>query len=277
MLELIERAWRLVATALCFTIFGLGGVVLPCVIYPPLILLVRHREQRRSLIRSIIHRSFQAFVALMKALGVVSYEVRGRERLQRRGLLVLANHPSLIDVVFLMSFIKQADCIVKAGLLRNPFTRGPVAAAGFVVNDSGEQLIEDCIASVHSGSNLIIFPEGTRTPLSGAGRLQRGAANVAIRGQIDITPVRIRSSEPLLTKGSSWWRVPARRPHFTISIDTDIAISDYRPQPGHEALAVRQLTDHLMVQLLGDPSLANPGTRDQGTDYFSPDARRHTT
>lgn len=277
MAELLDRTWRLLATGLCFVVFGLGGVLLSCVIYPALVLLVRPRQRRETLIRALIRASFKHFVALMKGLGVLSYDVRGRDRLERRGLLVLANHPTLIDVVFLIAFIEYADCIVKAELLRNPFTRGPVSAAGFVINDAGEQLVEDCIESVRMGNNLIIFPEGTRTPLSGSVRLQRGAANVAIRGGIDITPVRIHSSAPLLTKGCPWWRVPLRRPHFTIEVGEDLAVSHHLPAIGKEALAVRQLTDYLMVQLLGDASRANPGARDQGTDYFGSDARGHST
>lgn len=46
--------------------------------------------------------------------------------LERQGLLILANHPTLIDTVFLMAFVKHADCIVNNNLWRNPFTGGPV-------------------------------------------------------------------------------------------------------------------------------------------------------
>lgn len=272
----LERGWRLLATACCFAVFGAGGLMLSCVVHPLFMVLTRCPQRRQVLVRATIHRGFKGFVALMKGLGVLSFEVHGLQRLQRSGQLILANHPTLVDVVFLISFVKDADCIVKAALLHNPFTRGPVSAAGFVINDSGEQLVDDCIESIRSGGNLVIFPEGTRTPLQGPVRLQRGAANVAIRGQLDITPVRIHSTEPLLTKGSPWWRVPARRPHITISVGEDIAIADHLPAAGKEALAVRQLNDYLMEQLLGNPSPAFTHTRDQRTDHFGADSRGHS-
>ncbi|WP_368408596.1 lysophospholipid acyltransferase family protein [Caldimonas mangrovi] len=206
---------------------------------------VRQRERRAALARGLIHRSFAAFIGMMKALGVLSYEVRGSEKLHRRGLLVLANHPSLIDVVFLVSLIRHPDCVVKASLIRNPFTRGPVQTADFICNDSGAGLLEDCIASVRSGSNLVIFPEGTRTPPSGALHLQRGAANVAIRGRIDVTPVLIRCHPPTLTKGEKWYRVPPQRVHFVIEVQDDIAVQAFVDAAPSEALAARRLTDHL--------------------------------
>ncbi|ODS60382.1 MAG: acyltransferase [Acidovorax sp. SCN 68-22] len=244
MVEKLDRCWRIGATGLCFSVFGTGGLLLWVTVFPLLQLMVRERRQRARLARRIIRRGFCLFVALMRGSGVLSYEVRGAERLERRSLLVLANHPSLVDVVFLMALIEGADCIVKGALAGNPFTRGPVRAAGFVCNDTGDTLIDDCLASLREGGSLIIFPEGTRTPRSGSPKLQRGAARVAVRGGIDVTPVRIRVSPPTLGKGEPWWRVPARRPHFIFEVGPDIPVQPF-VDGALEALAVRRLTDHL--------------------------------
>lgn len=182
----------------------------------------------------------------MHRLGVLSYELHGIERLDRRGLLVLANHPTLIDVVFLVSLIPQADCIVKSRLLANPFTRGPVRATGYVCNDSGAGLVEDCIRTVHSGRNLVIFPEGTRTPRGQAlGPLQRGAANIAVRGGIDVTPVLVTCQPRTLGKGEKWYRVPSRRFHVRIEVLPDIPVAPFLDGAAAEALAARRLTESL--------------------------------
>lgn len=258
MAEGVGRQWRVLATALCFAVFGLGGLVVRCLVYPALLLAVRDPLRRQVLSQAVIHRGFRWFVALMRAVGVLSYEVRGAERLRRRGLLILANHPSLIDVVFLISLVRHADCIVKAELARNPFTRGPVAAAGFITNSgSGADLLAGCLRSLRAGNNLIIFPEGTRTPLQGRARLQRGAAHVAVKGSVAITPVHIHSSLPMLTKGTPWWRVPQRRPHFTIEVREDIAVDPFRCAAPSDALAARRVTEHLSEQLFKEPSRAS--------------------
>ena len=257
MRDAFNRAWRVLATGFCFAVFGLGGVFVRCVVYPVLLLCVRQPERRQVLSQAIIHQSFRMFVALMRGVGVLSYEVHGMDRLQRRGLLILANHPSLIDVVFLISFVRHADCIVKAGLARNPFTRGPIQAAGFIANNGGAELLHDCLESLQAGNNLIIFPEGTRTPLQGSVKLQRGAAHVAVKGRIDITPVHIHSSLPMLTKGTPWWRVPLRKPHFTIQIREDIGVNEFCVAAGSESLAARHVTDYLSEQLFREPSRAS--------------------
>lgn len=245
MVERLDRYWRVCATGLCFSTFGLGGLLMRVLAFPLLQLLVRHEGRRTLVAKSVIHHAFRLFVALMVFVGVLSYETRGLEKLRRRGLLVLANHPSLIDVVFLIAFVERADCIVKGALARNPFTRGPVRAAGFVCNDGGPGLVADCVASVKAGNNLLIFPEGTRTPLHGRPLLQRGAANVAVRGRLDITPVRIRCTPPVLTKGAKWYRVPERRAHFVIDVGDDIPIREFIGNEPREALAARHLTDYL--------------------------------
>jgi 1-acyl-sn-glycerol-3-phosphate acyltransferase len=245
MADRLDYCWRVCATALCFSSFGLGGLLLRVLVFPVLNLVVRQEHRRAQLARWLIHHLFRGFVLLMRSLGVISYEAHGLHKLQRRGLLILANHPSLIDVVLLMAFVKHADCIVKASLANNPFTRGPVLAAGFVFNDSGAEMVEDCIASLRAGSNLIIFPEGTRTPRTGPVRLQRGAANVAVRGSLDITPVRMRVTPPTLGKGDKWWHVPRQRAHFMIDVGDDIPVEPFLRSCGHVPLAVRHLTQHM--------------------------------
>jgi len=245
MIDRLDRGWRVVATGLCFASFGFGGLVLRLVVFPLLAALVRDPRRRAWRARRLIRRSFRLFIAMMSGLGVLSYEIRGAERLRRRGLLVLANHPTLVDVVFLMAFIDRADCIVKGALAMNPFTRGPVRAARFVCNDSGEELLEGCMASLRDGGNLIVFPEGTRTPRQGRPRLQRGAAHVAVRAGVNVTPVHIRVEPLTLGKGEPWWRVPPRRPHFVFEVGADIPVRPFVDDAGTESLSVRRLTDHL--------------------------------
>ncbi len=246
MIATIDRGWRLVGTAFSFVCFGLGALLLRTMCFPLLGLLVQDAHSRTRLARLAVHHTFRLFVQMMRILGVMRVEVRGLEKLQRNGLLILANHPTLIDVVFLISFVPNADCVVRSGLARNAFTRGPVAATGYICNDYGAGLVDDCIRSVEAGSNLIIFPEGTRTPLDDQVILQRGAANVAVRGGRDVTPVLINCEPRGLAKGQAWWRVPARRLSFRIEVLDDIAVKPFLDASGHVApLAARHLTEHL--------------------------------
>jgi 1-acyl-sn-glycerol-3-phosphate acyltransferase len=226
------RPLRIAATGFCFALFGLGGLLILCGVLPFLRCRYADSVEAQQRARDIIHRSFRVFVRVMVFCGTISYEVRNVERLARNGLLVVANHPSLIDVVLLISLLRQPNCVVKSSLRNNLFTRGPVRSAGFVVNTEGAQLIEDCIASVRSGDNLVIFPEGTRSLAhNGAlNPLKRGAVNIALRGKIALTPVVITVSEPMLGKGQGWRRAPMRRPHFVLCVEEDILVERYLAQ-----------------------------------------------
>ena len=245
MLPSLGRAWRVVATGLSFALFGIGGLCLRVIVFPLLALTVRESAARQRAARATIRASFRAFVAIMSGLGVLRYEVRGVDRLNREGQLILANHPTLIDTVFLIALVPNADCIVKGALSSNPFTRGPVRAARYICNDRGPELIEDCIASLRAGGNLIIFPEGTRTPRGAVAELKRGAANVAVRGERAITPVVIRCEPPTLGKGDKWWHVPPRQARFLIEVKDDIGVEAFRAGASGDVVAARRLTEYL--------------------------------
>jgi len=68
-------------------------------------------------------------------------------------------------------------------------------------DDSGIAVVAECVAALEQVATSSFFPEGTRTPLSGEIRLRRGAANIAVRGLRDITPVIIAARRATLTKG----------------------------------------------------------------------------
>lgn len=241
----LDRPWRVIATGFCFSMFGLGGLLLRLLVFPPLTLLVRDPERRSRLARLLVQRSFRAFVELMRLSGVLRYDIVGADRLNRHGLLVLANHPTLIDVVFLIALIEHAVCIVKSPLKRNPFTRGPVMAAAYICNDAPQGVIEDCQRALDDGGNLLVFPEGTRTAEDGIIRLRRGAAQIALRCRRDITPVTISCIPRSLTRREAWYQVPPRPMHFRIVVHADLPIAAFLDGQEPEALAARKLTSEL--------------------------------
>lgn len=244
MRERLDRWWRVVATGFCFVVFGSAGLTLG-LLSVPLLLALPDPLKRRRISRFVVHHFFRFFIGLMNFVGVISYELWGVERLQRSGLLILANHPSLIDVIFLISLIPQSGCVVKSALAKNPFTRAPVRAAGYITNDEGVALVEDCRRSLKDEQTIVIFPEGTRTPLSGEVELQRGAANVAVRCRKAVTPVVITCRPRTLAKSQSWYKVPKSRPHFVIRVHDDLQVDPLLESGIAEAVAVRRLNAQL--------------------------------
>jgi 1-acyl-sn-glycerol-3-phosphate acyltransferase len=251
MLSSFAHCRRVFGTGLGFVAVGVGGVF----VFPLLNVFIWRREARVAVARDVIGFAFRCIVRSMRALGVFLYEVKGLEKLDRRGLLILANHPTLIDIIFLMGLVKRADCIVKSALWVNPFTHCTLRAAAYVRNnDDGTRLVEDCVAAVRRGSNLIIFPEGTRTAADGAMRLKRGAANIAVRAVRNVTPVLIRCTPAMLGKGSPWWRLPAQPSFFQIEVKDDIDIRPFVYDAVSEGMAARRLTEYLQAYFSGEGS-----------------------
>jgi 1-acyl-sn-glycerol-3-phosphate acyltransferase len=235
---------RLLATAAAFTLFGLGGLVLRFVLFPPLKLIYRDAELRKRKARLLIHYAFKGFIGFMRITGIYTYSMRGEELLWRPGQLVLANHPSLIDVVFLISRIPNANCIVKASLFRNPFMQGAVTTAGYIPNDDPEKIIELASESLLRGESVVLFPEGTRSVPGQSPRYQRGAAYMSLRTKIAPTLVNISCDPPMLMKNIPWYSIPKSRPHFTFSVtrgEKIIELQDAQETP----LAARIITKQL--------------------------------
>jgi len=237
-------AWRLIATGLSFLFFGLGGLVLRVLILPLLGLLPGDALEHRRRARAAIHRAFYLHVQFMYRTGVLNFRFDGAERLGRPGQLIVANHPSLIDVVFLIAHIRDANCIVKQGLWHNPCTRGPVTTAQYISNNGSPEMLEQAADVLREGQTLIVFPEGTRTKPGCAPVFHRGAAAIAVRGARMMTPVFISVVPTTLTKAEPWYRIPDRRINVHIRVGEDIAMDSYTADTA-APIASRRLNEHL--------------------------------
>jgi 1-acyl-sn-glycerol-3-phosphate acyltransferase len=238
-----NRFLRIIGTGSSFLVFGAGALVLGIVVYPVLSALPGGRPVRERRMQRAIHLSFRFFVKFMEAVGTIRVTVRDGDRLRGSGArLVVANHPSLIDYVLLVSLLPQADCVAKRAIWNNPITRGVVRGAGYVPNDSGEAMIGECARRLREGRTVLVFPEGTRSPARGLGRFQRGAAHVAIESGVPLLPVTIRCEPPGLMRGQKWYEVPERRMTFTLEVGVPIAAETHGE---HRAMASRAITDEL--------------------------------
>lgn len=235
--------WRLASTGLAFVIFGIGGVIIPSIAGPVIYLSIRDEKHRQRVARRLVQWSFRAFVWLLQALGVMRCRVSNEDRLKRRGQIILANHPTLIDIVLLVALIPNATCIVKSKLLKNPAMRGFIQLTGYISNSRSEGLIENIGTALDDGCNVIVFPEGTRTTPGEPVRFQRGAANLSIRNQRDVTPVLIRCDPATLSKEHRWYQIPDRAFDMHFYVLDDLAVNDYLAVP--PSLAARQLTRDL--------------------------------
>jgi|TARA_B100002003_G_scaffold87138_1_gene81538 1-acyl-sn-glycerol-3-phosphate acyltransferase len=243
----LNHHWRVLATGICFACFGVGGLLLTVTFFPLIYILPASQRWKKGQAQLVIHLSFRLFVAMMVAMGVLAVTVNGREKLRGKGNhLIIANHPTLIDVVVLIAMLSRTECIVKKELWDNPFLKGVVRAAGYISNENPRILIDECVETINYGHSLLIFPEGTRTIPGQAIRFTRGAANIAIRANKEITPVTISCSPPSLTKAQKWYQVPPDRPvELMINVGEAVKIRPFLHNTGNISVSARKLTQYL--------------------------------
>lgn len=232
LLRRIDRGWRLIATGLSFALFGIGGLALALAIFPLINLGFHARDLRQRIAQRIVQRTWRLYIRIMRLMGLLTYECRGEDRLKAdHGVMVVANHPSLLDIVFMMAFMQRTKCVVKAGVWNNPFMAGVVRAAGYIPNlGDPERLLEDCAQALREGNNVVIFPEGSRTVPGKPRVMQRGFAYAALKAGAPVRLVSITCVPATLQKGVPWYRVPDSRPHWTLSVHDRIEVSEFAGQ-----------------------------------------------
>jgi 1-acyl-sn-glycerol-3-phosphate acyltransferase len=241
----LRRGWRAFRTGVAFVMFGLGAVLISVVAVPILRLTSRRPGALQRRTQALIHHAFRLFAWFMTVTGLIRVTWTGRERLRERPILVIANHPTLIDVVLLVAAMPQADCIVKTAAERRPLFRRIVNAAGYIPNDRPDAIITAGAESLRQGRPLLLFPEGTRSPSGRLGRFHRGAARIALRSGSDLIPVVITCSPPTLMKGQRWYDVPERTAHITLTVKAPIRVREHPAALKTEAGGARELTDLL--------------------------------
>jgi len=243
MFDPIRQAWRVLATGFAFACFFLGGAALAGVVFPLLAIRAEGREDRTQ---RLIHHVFRLYLAMLRGLGLIGLEVIDGERLAAcEGKIIIANHPTLLDVVFLMALTPRVCCIVKHELWDNRYLKGVVRAAGYIRNDlDPDATIAACRETLDRGNNLIVFPEGTRSRLGEPLHFRRGVANLAMMTGAVIQLVVITCKPLTLTKGEPWYRVPPRRPRFRLEIAHPVDIQRFMAYP-HRGLGARRLMQEL--------------------------------
>lgn len=252
------RVWRSIRTGVAFAVFGVGALVIALVVFPVLGLgAARDERERRA--QWLIHVSFRLFTWLMTALGLIRVVTQGAERLRGTpSRLVIANHPTLIDVVLLIACMPQADCVVKRAAWRNPFLRWVVTGAGYIPNDEGDALVRGCAERLRAGRWLLLFPEGTRSPRGALGPFRRGPARVALESGVEVLPVIITCDPPTLMKGQKWYEVPDRTAQLRIAVEGPIEVRGGWATP--KAAAARRLT--AAIRALYEQRLSHAHTRE---------------
>jgi 1-acyl-sn-glycerol-3-phosphate acyltransferase len=120
----------------------------------------------------------------------------------------MCNHQSALDIFSLLNSLPvQFKWIAKRELFYIPFLGWAMKRAGYISLDRKHpreaiKAMDDAAKKIREGTNIIIFPEGTRSKDGHLLPFKKGGFSLALRAKVPIVPVGISGSNRLQPKGS---------------------------------------------------------------------------
>ncbi|MDM0044372.1 lysophospholipid acyltransferase family protein [Variovorax dokdonensis] len=166
-------------------------------------------RQGRAVGRAGIAYGYRLFWSAAQACGLMQIDDHCLDVLRNeRGLIIVANHPTMLDALLLVARLPRSACIMKASLLRNIFLGSGARLARYVSNASARIMIRQAVADLRSGGQLVVFPEGTRTETPPLDTFRPSVTLISRMAQAPIQTVFIETDTPYLRKGWPIGRVP---------------------------------------------------------------------
>lgn len=120
----------------------------------------------------------------------------------------MSNHQSVIDIAGIVSTLPVSwRFVAKRELLWVPFFGWALGLGGHVIVDRGDhekamRSMKRAAERIRTGTNVIIFPEGTRSPSGEMGPFKSGGFHLAIEAGVPILPITVSGTNQITPKGS---------------------------------------------------------------------------
>ncbi len=177
--------------------------------------------------------------------------VKGLENLsQDQTYIFIANHLSQFDIFCFQGYMPHDfRWIAKKELFRIPLFGYAMRTTDFISIDRSQgrkamKSLNEASEKIASGTSVLIFPEGTRSPDGSLQAFKSGAILIAIKAGVPVVPISFNGTFAILPKN----RLLANSGDVTIQIGQPISTSDYKPKDKQEL--AKQLHDKVADLLL---------------------------
>lgn len=209
---------------------GLGSLSLTLFLFPIFKIFIHPKNKFRFVAQHFISKSFRIILFLLKITFISKLITDSKKELfNLHSKIVVANHPSILDTVILLALIPNATIIASAKYSKGIL--GGVIKTCYLTNSLNfDELCKKCKESIDAGNNVIIFPEGTRTPRHGQNQFKKGAARIAKVTGANILPIFIGGSDKFgLGKYDPFWSFNhVEQFVYHIILLKEINISEYK-------------------------------------------------
>ncbi len=208
-------AW--LALQAMLVVLGLGSVLWNVValgLYPLL-----PRDTGRHIGRAAIARGYALYWWFADLTGMLHLRADALDTLaEEPRLIVVANHPSMLDALMLVAHLPRSACVMKASLIRNPLLGPGARLARYIRNDTPSGLVRLAVEDLRAGGQLVLFPEGTRTTHWPLEPFRPGFTLIAKLAEAPIQTVFIDTESPYLGKGWPLFRLPPLPIEFSVRL-----------------------------------------------------------
>ena len=228
-------------------IFAIGGLFIGLFIIPISTLKYKGLEHKKFC-ANVVHKSWKFFSKLLCNFGSIKINANGDFK-NIKGNVIVANHPSLLDIVLLIGLIPNCLCLAKKELLKNPIMHNIVKYL-YIINDVDlDEFQNETKEALENGFNIVIFPTGTRTLPDEELKIHKGSAQIAINANVDIIPITIKTDYPLLRKNHFPLDVGKKVINFEITQKENIKVSDYRTDDITDIKLRKVLSDKIKEEI----------------------------
>ena len=146
--------------------------------------------------------------AILGSCGI-RVEVSGLENVDpARASIFMSNHQSVIDIAAILATIPvSVRFVAKRELTRIPLFGWALSLSGQIIVDRGNRAqaiasLQKGAEKIRAGTNVIVFPEGTRSQQGGLSDFKSGGFHLALQAGVPIVPVTVSGSQRITPKGS---------------------------------------------------------------------------
>lgn len=253
------RAWWLVKRGLGRAIefaYGVYALTVFCAFLIPVWLAVAlTRNPKRAV------RMTRTATRWMLRIAGMPVRIEGREVLEQTagagGIIFTPNHSSYLDILVTHANLPaDAKFVAKGEVLSMPFFGTLARRSGQFAFDRGDpqariRQAQEVDAALERGVSVVIYPEGTFTPMAGIRPFQLGAFKAAIDTRRPICPVAVRGARKIL-RDRTYWPKPGR---LTMTIGPLVQPDPKAGDNWQEIVRLRDQTREIIARNVGEPLL----------------------
>ena len=177
-----------------------------------------------------IHKIARLWAHIYLYIAGIKVSVTGIEKVATPPYIFMCNHQSALDIHVLLAHLPFSfKFIAKRSLFLIPFLGWTMKRAGYISLDrenprNALKAMDRAAQRIREGTNILVFPEGTRGVNGKLLPFKKGAFNLALKALVPIVPVGICGTSGLQPEG---YQVPVQGGAVSIHLGEPIAVAGH--------------------------------------------------